>query len=359
MNLIGEHTDYNDGFVCPMAIEPQVMVVCRKRADRVVRIASTSFPGVICEIGLDEPIERSEPKWANYSRGVARFLLDAGVKLVGSDLLITNTLAVGAGLSSSAAIEVGTARALLMLAGEDMDGQRLALICQKAEHVFAGVPCGIMDQTIVACGRKDHALLLDCRDLSKKFIPLDGEKLRVVIINSMVKHELSGGEYAERRSQCEDAVAALRVIAPDVASLRDAKDDLLQRGRGGMSEVVYRRARHVIGEILRTAMFGQAMTDGDFVTAGRLMGESHASLRDDYEVSCPELDVLADVASGVAGVYGARMTGGGFGGCVVALCKPDAVETLKKTTTEAYQQRFSIQPEFYVTRATEGASVLQ
>jgi galactokinase len=359
VNLIGEHTDYNDGFVCPMAIEPQVTVICRKRADRIVRLASTSFPNTIAEFVLDGPIEKGEPKWANYSKGVARYLQDAGVMLTGCDLLLTNTLAVGAGLSSSAAIEVGTAKSLLFLAAEDMDGQRLALLCQKAEHVYAGVPCGIMDQTIVACAQKDHALLLDCRDLSKTFIPLDGNSLRVVIINSMVKHELSGGEYAERRSQCEDAVAALREMHADLRSLRDADAALLQRGRGAMSDVVYRRARHVIGEIARTVAFGQAMMDSNFAHAGTLMNQSHASLRDDYEVSCEELDLLAATAADVQGVFGARMTGGGFGGCVVALCKPEAVDTLKRHATAAFESRYGKQLEFYVTRATAGASVVR
>ncbi len=199
VNLIGEHTDYNDGFVFPMAIEPQVLIACRARDDALVRIRSTAFPESLAEFFLDRRIERGEPAWANYSRGVAAELIGAGIPLVGMDALISNSLPVGSGLSSSAALEVGTARALLLLAGSTLDDSRLALLCQQAEHTFANVPVGIMDQTIVAAGRAGHAMLLDCRDLSRRFVPIDSNELRVVIVNSMVRHALVDGEYAKRR----------------------------------------------------------------------------------------------------------------------------------------------------------------
>src|SRR2546423_11286661 len=205
VNLIGEHTDYNDGFVFPMAIEPHVLVVCRGRDDGKVRLASTAFKGQIVEFSVQKKIERGEPTWANYSRGVAAELIAAGIPLTGMDALISNTLPVGSGLSSSAAIMVGTAEAFLKIEQMQIDRTRLALICQRAEHEYANVPSGIMDMTIVASGKAGHAMLLDCRDNSKHYVALDPAELRVVIVNTMVKHELSGGEYAERRRQCEEA----------------------------------------------------------------------------------------------------------------------------------------------------------
>src|SRR5665213_1360411 len=196
VNLIGEHTDYNDGFVLPMAIEPEVRLACRSRTDGLVRLASTAFPGQIVEFSVQKKIERGEPKWANYSRGVAAELLAAGIPLVGMDALITNTLPVGGGLSSSAAVEVATGRALIALNGRTMQNDRLALLCQRAEHAYAGVPVGIMDQTIVASAKAGSAMLLDCRSMAKRYVTIDPNELRVVIVNSMVKHELTGGEYA-------------------------------------------------------------------------------------------------------------------------------------------------------------------
>ena len=221
VNLIGEHTDYNDGFVLPMAIEPEVQMACRSREDGLVRLASTAFPGQVVEFSVQKKIEPGEPKWANYSRGVTAELLGAGIPLVGMDALLANTLPVGGGLSSSAAIEVDTGRALLAMVGQEMNGDRLALLCQRAEHAFAGVPVGIMDQTIVATGKAGHAMLLDCRSLSKQYVPIDGNELRVVIVNSMVKHELTGGEYAERRRQCEEGVALFRSQQASIRALRD------------------------------------------------------------------------------------------------------------------------------------------
>ncbi|HXE54423.1 MAG TPA: galactokinase family protein, partial [Tepidisphaeraceae bacterium] len=207
VNLIGEHTDYNDGFVFPMAIEPEVRMAVRVRDDERIRLASSVFPDQIVEFSLQKHIERGEPAWANYSRGVAAEMEAAGIPLAGMDALITNTLPVGGGLSSSAAIEVGTALALLTVSGAEMTPERIALLCQKAEHEYAGVPVGIMDQTAVASSKAGHAMLLDCRDLSKKFVPIDQRDLRVVIANSMVRHELTGGEYAQRRRECEQGVA--------------------------------------------------------------------------------------------------------------------------------------------------------
>src|SRR4051794_36242383 len=252
VNLIGEHTDYNDGFVFPMAIEPEVRLACRPRDDGRVRVATTLYPDEVAEFSLRGRITPGEPKWANYVKGPAAVLLEAGVPLAGMDALLANTLPPGGGLSSSAAVEVGTTTALLALAGVQMDPQRVALLCQKAEHEYAGVPVGIMDQTIVACGRAGHAMLLDCRDLSKRFVPVDAKDVRVVIVNSMVKHELTGGEYAERRRQCEEGVAYFRKTNPDIKALRDVSMQQVEEAEGKLPTVVFRRCRHVVAEIART-----------------------------------------------------------------------------------------------------------
>lgn len=359
VNLIGEHTDYNDGFVFPMAIEPHVLFAFRARTDGQVRIASTVFPNQIVSFSVNQKIERAEPKWANYLRGVAAELKGAGIPLVGMDVLLENTLPVGGGLSSSAAIEVGTGRALLKLAGLDMDETRLALIAQKAEHEYALVPCGIMDQTIVASGKAGHAMLLDCRDNSKQFIPLDGNELRVVIVNSMVKHELSGGEYAERRHQCEQAVAYFKTLDPHVRALRDVSAQQVEAAKGKLDDLTFRRARHVVGETQRARDFANLLSKKHYDEAGQLMIASHNSLRDDYEVSTEELDYLVVESMKVKGVYGARMTGGGFGGCIVALTQPRAVEPLTKHLNEVYPKKTGQTPGIYVTTATAGAEVIE
>lgn len=359
VNLIGEHTDYNDGFVFPMAIEPEVKVLCRARNDEVVKICSTVYPNEFVEIGLGKKIERGKPGWSNYVRGVAAGLIGAGIPLSGMDAMIFNSLPVGGGLSSSAALEVSTARGMLLLAGLTMEIERLALICQKAEHGYAQVPCGIMDQMIVAGAKAGHAMLLDCRDFSKRFIKLEPIDLRVVIVNSMVKHELGQGEYATRRRQCEEGVAILKRDVPKIKALRDVTREQVEHAKGRMSDVVYRRCRHVVGENARTTEMAEKLSAQRYDEAGELMVQSHRSLRDDYEVSCAELDFLVDEAMSVKGVYGARMTGGGFGGCIVALVRPRAVEALNEHLHKAYTAKFERQPNVFVTTATGGASVIE
>ena len=359
VNLIGEHTDYNDGFVFPMAIEPEVRIPCRGRDDGRVRLASTAFPGQVVEFSVQKKIEKGQPAWANYSRGVAAELVGAGIPLAGMDALISNTLPVGGGLSSSAAIEVGTALALLAVSGVEMDRGRIALLCQKAEHDYAGVPVGIMDQTAVASGKTGHAMLLDCRDLSMKFIAIDPRDLRVVIANTMVRHELSGGEYAQRRRQCEEGVAFFRRANPDVKALRDVTMTQVDGARSKLPDVVFRRCRHVVGENGRTVDAADRLSKEQYEEFGDLMVQSHNSLRDDYEVSCPELDYLVEEAMKVKGVYGARMTGGGFGGCIVALVQPRSVESLTEHLTSTYQGRFDKRPTIFATVATAGASLLE
>lgn len=359
VNLIGEHTDYNDGFVFPMAIEPHVLLVCRSRDDGKVRLASTHFPKEVIEFSVQGKIARAEPKWANYFRGVAAELLGAGIPLTGMDLLVHNTLPVGGGLSSSAAIEVGTAQAFLTLSGLKMDSARIALVCQKAEHEYALMPCGIMDQTIVASGKQGFAMLLDCRDLSKHFVPIDASELRVVITNSMVKHELTGSEYPERRKQCEQGVKFFQKENPQVKALRDVTIKQLESAKGKLDDLTYRRCRHVITENTRTTEAAKLLNSRQYEETGELMVQSHNSLRDDYEVSTEELDFLVAEAMKVKGVYGSRMTGGGFGGCTVSLVQPRFVESFTKTIEQAYEQKFKIKPMIFATTATAGVSVLE
>jgi galactokinase len=359
VNLIGEHTDYNDGFVFPMAIEPHVTIVCRARSDGNVRLASTAYPGKIVEFSIEQKIARGEPGWANYPKGAAAELIGAGIPLVGMDALISNTLPVGSGLSSSAALEVGTARALLAIAGTDVEVQRLALLCQKAEHEYALVPSGIMDQTIVAGGRAGHAMLLDCRDLSKQFVPIDAAELRVVVANSMVEHKLVGGEYAQRRKQCEEGVAFFHKGDSKIKALRDVTMGQVEAAKGKLSGMVFRRCRHVVGENGRTTEAAKQLAERHYERVGELMVQSHNSLRDDYEVSVPELDFLVVESMRIKGVYGARMTGGGFGGCIVALVQPRSVEKLTGHLSEVYSAKFGKKPGIFATTATDGARVVE
>jgi galactokinase len=398
VNLIGEHTDYNDGFVFPMAIEPDVLIAFRARTDGKVRLATTlkKFAGKIAEFSVTQVPVVGEPVWANYSKGITAMLLAADVPLVGMDAMFDNTLPSGGGLSSSAALEVGTGRALLALAKTDVKAamlmklpqhcscpactekakngvslesiwdhgnidakQALALMCQRAEHEYGGTPSGIMDQTIVSCGKAGTAMLMDCRDLSKQFIPIDPAALRVVIVNSLAPHELSGGEYGERRSQCETGVTYFKKSNPKIRALRDVTMDQVLAAKNDLSEVVFKRCRHVVGEIHRATEAAKLLVAKDYKTVGKLMVESHNSLRDDYEVSTVELDFLAEESMKIPGVYGARMTGGGFGGCIVALAKPDSVDALTSHLNKAYPEKFGKTPEIFVTTATDGAKVVE
>ena len=359
VNLIGEHTDYNDGFVCPMAIEPEVTAACRLRDDGLVRLASTVFAGSIVEFSVQKKITRGEPAWANYSRGVAAELIGAGIPLSGMEALFTNNLPVGGGLSSSAAIEVCTAFCFLSLSGQKIDPMRLALICQKAEHEYALVPCGIMDQMIVSSAQAGKATLFDCREMTKQYVSINAKELRVVICNSMVKHELTGGEYAERRRQCEEGVTYFRKEVHTIRALRDVTMKQIDGAEGKLGDLILRRCRHVVSENARCTEAAAELDKQRYERAGELMVRSHRSLRDDYQVSCAELDFLAAEAMNVRGVYGARMTGGGFGGCIVALCQPRSVEMLADHLFRKYKDKFGIEPGIFATTATAGASVLE
>jgi galactokinase len=264
---------------------------------------------------------------------------------------------LGGGLSSSAALEVATATLLETITGQKLDLVEKALLCQKAEHQYAGVPCGIMDQFISVMGRKDHLLLLDCRSRRTELVPMSDPSVSLLVTNTNVKHALTGGEYAKRRAQCEAGAKAL-----GVASLRDATLATLEQGRGRMEDVVFRRARHVIGEIERTTQAAREIQASHWKAAGELMYASHYSLRDDYEVSCVELDAVVEIARGIGlegGVYGCRMTGGGFGGCTVALVKTEAVAAITKKLAEDYHRKTGIEASQFVSRPADGAMVLK
>jgi len=359
VNLIGEHTDYNDGFVFPVAVEMEVIIVFRGRDDGKLRFASTAYPGDIDEFDIDSTITPRPKHWSNYARGIAFNFQDAGVTLVGMDALILNTLPVGSGLSSSAAILIGTALAMLALTGLKMDLTRVAMLAHKTENDFVGLPCGVMDQTIVATGKPGFAMLLDCRDLSKSYVAMDPKELRIVIANTMMPHSLPGGEYAERRKDCEEAVRFFQKTHPSVRALRDVTLDMVKHAEGELDSRLLNRARHVVSEIARTQEAATLLGKRRYEEVGELMLQSHRSLQKDYEVSSPELDCLVDEAMKVKGVYGARLTGAGLGGCIVALVQPRAVDELKKQLPLAYQQKFGKTPDIYVTGASAGASMLE
>jgi UDPglucose--hexose-1-phosphate uridylyltransferase len=357
VNLIGEHTDYNDGHVLPMALEAGLSVAARPRAGREVRAravdlgASVSFP-------LDGP-HRPDPAhpWSNYLRGVVQALQQAGVRLEGVDLAFGGTLAQGAGLSSSAALEVATALALQALHGFPMDLPRLARICQAAENQLVGVQCGIMDPFASLAARAGHALLLDCRSLACEQVPLHLAGHAVAVIHSGVRHALVGSEYNRRRQDCAAGVEALRARFPGVAALRDATPQMLEACQGALDPVVFRRCRHVVAEEARVLGAIAALRAGDLAGFGALMDASHASLRDDYEVSCPEVDLLVELTRRTPGVLGARITGGGFGGCTVNLVERGALARLREEVLPAYVSRTGKEAWLVVGEGADGAEV--
>jgi galactokinase len=358
VNFIGEHIDYNDGFVLPMAIEFHAVMA----ADRppgggpMLQIRSTAEKEA-ANIDTSKSITTSPLKWSNYPRGVIAGFVARGINPGGLDVLLHSTVPPGSGLSSSAALEVCTATLLEAVTGKKLDPVEKALLCQKAEHEFAGVPCGIMDQFISVMGREGHLLLLDCRSRQTELVPMSDPSVELLIANTNVKHELGSSQYARRRAQCETAARVL-----GVRSLRDASAAALEKHKSDMDPEVFRRARHVIGEIERTVQAAEAMRASNWQKAGELMYGSHRSLRDDYEVSCDELDALVEIAKSIGlsgGVYGCRMTGGGFGGCAVALVKSDSVAAITKKLAADYKKRTGIEATIFGSRPAAGATVIK
>jgi len=357
VNVIGEHTDYNDGFVLPMAIERYAIMAADSAATPgQISIYDTHFKES-ATVDVSATVTKGQPKWSNYIRGVLAGFQNRGVKIPALDLAFMSTVPLGGGLSSSAALEVCTATLMEAATGKTIDPIEKALLAQKAEHDFAGVPCGIMDQFISALGREGHLLLLDCRTRKTELVPMSDPSVALLVINTNVKHELSGGEYAQRRAQCEEAAKNL-----GVKSLRDVSPDQLEKGKGKLSEVVYRRARHVIGEIERTVHAAEGIRASNWPGVGNLMYASHASLRDDYEVSCAELDAVVEIAEDIGyqgGVYGCRMTGGGFGGCCVALVKAGAVDAITKKIAADYKIKTGIEASIFSSRPAAGATIIK
>ncbi len=352
VNLLGEHTDYNDGFVLPVAIDRAAYVAARSREDNVMQSYAVQFEQTD-SFTLDQ-IERSTTRpWSNYLRGVTRALLARDLQLRGADLLIDGDVPLGSGLSSSAALEVAVGYALQRLNNLNLLGEELALLAQGAENTFVGVQCGIMDQFISAMGQANHALLLDCRDLSYRLVPLPTD-VRVVVCDSRVQRTLAASGYNQRRAECDEAVRLLQHYLPRIRALRDVTPEDFARYGTELPPVIQARARHVVSENSRTLAGAAALEAGDVVTFGALMDASHASLCDDYAVSVPELDVLVAAARAVPGCYGSRLTGAGFGGCTVSLVDQAAVERFQAQVIEQYRQETGREALIYVCRAGEG-----
>ncbi len=355
VNLIGEHLDYNYGPVLPLAIEPQILFATAPNGLECVRLWSAVF-GEGCEISLTEPLMRGEPGWSNYIRGVLAGWQRSGRTLPGFDAVIVSDLPAGGGLSSSAALEVGMATLLEALTGAPLIPEEKALLCQRAEHDFAGLPCGFMDQFACVFGRADHLLLLDCRSRETTLIPWTADDLVFLVIDTQVKHDLATSAYAERRRTCEAAAHRL-----GVTSLRDWPEARLSEAESLLDAVAFRRVRHVVTEIARTFAAASAIRTGAWSELGRLMFASHDSLRDDYEVSCAELDEVVRLTQELGeagGVLGCRMTGGGFGGSAIALVRREQLGWVWERLRSAYMCRFPRGVKFIVTRAADGASVL-
>lgn len=354
VNLIGEHTDYNEGFVLPMAIDRRTYIAIAPRNDGLVRCLSTAFDDQI-EFELSADLKPAND-WANHVRGMAACLLRNEANLRGADLLIDSHVPMGAGLSSSAALEIAIGFAWLKISDQPVDLVNLALTAQQAEHEFAGTRSGIMDQFIACLGKEDFALKIDCRSLEYEAVPVNLSEARVVIVNSMVKHDLAAGEYNQRRAECEEAVRRLSGHLPGIQSLRDVELEEFDQWADALPEVIRRRANHVITENARTLAAIEALKLGNLSQFGKLMYASHESLREDYQVSCRELDLLVEIAGRCDGVYGARMTGGGFGGCTVNLVRAETVENFIAEITEAYEWVTKTKPECHVCLASAGAS---
>lgn len=358
VNLIGEHTDYNEGFVFPMALEFQILTAARQRSDRLVRIHSVDYRKTV-EFSLENPIGfDAENRWSNYPRGVLSLLLENGIELSGMDLIFTGNIPQGSGLSSSAALEVSVGITLQGLYGFTMDGPELARLCQRAENSSVGMNCGIMDQFISMMGQKDHALFLDCRSLEYRLIPLELGPYRIVICHSGVKHSLVDSEYNKRRRECETGVAVMTRRYPQIKALRDAAISQLNTCRSELDPVVYRRCHHVITENVRVLQSIDSLKGNDLKTFGKLMNESHDSLRDDYQVSCSEIDLLVEFARNFKGVLGSRITGGGFGGCTVNLISHSVIEEFSNQLTDYYQKATGIIPQIYISTPASGAEII-
>ena len=368
VNLIGEHTDYNEGFVMPFCIGRYTVIVARKVPDvaKCTVVSANAGGDKVAMFAGDstlKPCTSGDDAWTNYMRGVVfQYLELLPTKSCGFEAAVVSTVPLGGGLSSSASLEVATATMLEHMYALPADPVAKALRCQKCEHTFCNTPCGIMDQFVSACGMAGHALLIDCRKpYETEQVPLDDPKVTLLVANSNVKHSLSGSEYPDRVRQCKEACEALRKNGqPKVQFLRDATLPMLETLKGKIPELTMKRARHGVTEDTRTLRAKDALKKGDYAEVGQCMVQSHQSLRDDFEVSTPELDALVEIAMSVDGVYGSRMTGGGFGGCTVTLLKTSALPALLAAISEQYPKRCGGQTATcFATTPHRGAMVLQ
>jgi galactokinase len=356
VNFIGEHTDYNDGFVLPAAIQLQTRAVITPVAGRRVFVESTAYPDK-GDFELDDPQPAPRKHWSDYVGGTAWALEQQGVRLNGARLFIDSDIPPGAGLSSSAALEVATALALASNAGMTLAPAEIAQVCHRAENEFIGIRSGIMDQFASCNGRSGHAMLLDCRSLESRYVAVPHD-IVLMVCNTMVRHELASSEYNSRRQQCEEGVTVLSRFIPGIRALRDVTSEQLARFGAELDPVIYRRCRHVIEENRRVLLATEALESGDSETFGELMQASHQSLRRDYEVSSPELDLMCELALGVKGVHGARMMGGGFGGCVLAFVQAASSGNCRRSVKDEYRSRTGIDCEIYECSTADGAGPL-
>ena len=354
VNIIGEHTDYNDGFVLPVAIDRRTYVAIAPRKDRRVHVASKVLNDT-AEFTIDRADDSQLHQWAKYVAGVTWTLQAQGIALNGADVLIDSDVPIGGGLSSSAALEVATGKALTTIAGAIIDPKDLALAAQKAEHDFVGAKVGIMDQLAATLGRQQHALLIDCRSLATREIPLANLNAAIVVCNTNVKHELMSSAYNQRRADCEEGVQLLRKFLPDIRALRDVSVAQFEKYEDELPAPLRRRCRHVVTENERTVRAAEALERGDREQLGQLMRQSHESLKDDYEVSCRELDAMVEIAWRQQGTFGARMTGGGFGGCTINIVRADAVPNFIRAVKQEYRFATEIDPEIFLVKADDGA----
>lgn len=358
VNLIGEHTDYNEGFVLPIAIGRKIIMLGQLRNDRLVQVFDLGYKAE-AKFSLDNLSPSKKDTWANYLMGVVDEIQKAGYPLQGANLIFTSNIPQRVGLSSSAALEVVTALTMAKLNLLEIKPVEMAHLCRKAENNFVGVACGIMDQYISCLGQKNYALFIDCRSNDYDLIPFKDHNYQIVICNSKVQRGLVNSEYNKRKEECKMAAEFFKhKLKGEIRALRDITIDEYKKYQSQLPEVIARRARHVISENRRVQTGVQALRMGNYSTFGQLMIESHKSLKDDYEVSCAELDLLVDLASKQEGVLGARMTGAGFGGCTVNLLKKDYVNAFEKTIKQEYKKITGILPDIYVTPPAEGAKQL-
>jgi len=356
VNLIGEHTDYNDGFVMPAAVGFSTYVAIASRPDRKLVIHSEEFPGNF-EFDLDNLPPQRTGAWCDYVLCVASVLRQRRLGLAGANLLVHGEVPIGAGLSSSAAIEVASALALLSVSGDEMPLPEIAKLCRQAENSFVGARVGIMDQFVSCMGKAGHAFLLDCRSLEFKFVPIPAG-IRLVVCNTMVKHELATGAYNMRREECEEGARLFAKWDPSVRALRDVSVELLDTHAKDLPATIWKRCSHVVRENHRTLEAAHALSEGDLPKVGKLMRESHESLRDLYEVSCRELDAMVEAADGLPGFCGGRMTGGGFGGCTVNLVGEESTADFAAQVAERFHSATGITSQIYICAAENGAQAL-